>query len=246
MRPTRYNCNSCVGQIEGAAYERRSPMFVRLIKPSVEWGDEPVAVTLAEGEAVAVVRTRSTREVSGWIVGLTNASGATHADTLVTVTDATAGARWSSEQSYADTLALDLPAGFLASGTNALTATVTPLGADAHWDYATLGDLALTRPASITTSAGAAESTQGVRVQVAPNPASSASRLLVTGLASGQRAWAVVYDLLGREQQRIALDAAQSSVALSTGELPSGLYLVRIVAGGRVVASTTFAVAGRN
>ncbi len=221
-------------------------MIVRLIRPAVAWDDAPLSLVPSGDATLAVVRTRSTREVSGWIVGLTNASGATHADTLVTVTDATAGARWSSEQSHADTLALDLPAGFLASGTNALTATVTPLGADAHWDYATLGDLALTRPASITTSAGAAESAQGVRVQVAPNPARAASRLLVTGLASGQSASAVVYDLLGREQQRIALDAAQSSVALPTGELPSGLYLVRIVAGGRIVASTTFAVAGRN
>ncbi len=88
----------------------------------------------------------------------------------------------------------------------------------------------------------APRSDAGLRVW--PNPASGAATLAVT-LDGAAEAEVVVTDALGREVARLGTTAGpgERRLTLDAAALPAGVYVARLSAGSRVLATTTFSVA---
>lgn len=83
-----------------------------------------------------------------------------------------------------------------------------------------------------------------VRVNAFPNPLADVATVRFT-LAESAEVAVVVYDALGREVERLAEGPAPGGshdVRLDAGALPSGVYVVRVLAPGRPPATTTLTV----
>jgi hypothetical protein len=95
------------------------------------------------------------------------------------------------------------------------------------------------------TDPGADFGTTGA-ARVLPNPVRDSAQLAL-GLERGGQVTLAVYDLIGRRVARVPpqpLAAGAHRLALPTGGLAPGLYLVRVTAGGRVLATARLVRAG--
>ena len=96
--------------------------------------------------------------------------------------------------------------------------------------------------AAATAVAGeAAPAARAVRVAAFPNPLAGVGAVRVDAPA-GTRTSAAVYDALGREVARLGETTGAGTLALDARALPSGPYVVRVLAEGRPAATVTITV----
>lgn len=229
----------------GSAQEvKRSLQLIHVVRPSVAWASAPVRVTrdAATGAEAVVIETAGSRQVSGFRI---EAPGV--AADLIAVTDATAAARWS-QDAPAGTVFTDilpLPPGTLPADGTPVTIRVTPLGADAHWDFARLATLAIevTTPV-VVASAEAPAAAAALRISVSPNPMRAVGQITVT-LAAPQVVRVEVIDTRGRVVAVVhdgPLGAGSQALPVEARGLAAGVYLVRVTSASGVVAARTVSV----
>lgn len=226
------DCPTCVFDRGSALPVRRAQVSILLYRPTVQFATDPVQTSRDEvsGSEFVTIRSLDSRQVSGYRVQV----GDAFSDTLLFVTPATAGARWSqaapSGEVWSDVL--PLPLGTLPANGSPVTVTVTPLGANQHWDLASLDDQAITVTTAVTVPAETGPTTAAdLDLTVFPNPIRTSGTVQFT-LDQPMNVTVTVIDVMGRQVARIQdgeLSAGQQSVDLNARGLASGVYWIRVL-----------------
>lgn len=234
------DCEFCVRDAESSLPVRRAQVIALVYSPSVTFASTPVQVVrdAATGYGLILVTCDGSRQTSAYRVTLPDQGFM--AD-LQFVTDANASATWSQAGAFVDTLWV--PPGVLPEG-GPVRVVVTPLGADAHWDFAELTDQAINVTVGITVGDEDVPQASSLDLSVFPNPATTS---LTATLQLGRSSFVtvVVLDMMGREVARLhegALSAGQQSLPLDTRGLASGVYLLRVSGEDGLVAAQRFSI----
>jgi hypothetical protein len=115
-----------------------------------------------------------------------------------------------------------------------LYVSVARAGPDEEWVYRT------TAPVVVANEPASVPEEHGIGLEVRPNPFRGEAQVTLS-LSRPAEVEAALYDVLGREVAVLAsgrYPVGHHEVALDAGQLPPGVYVVRVTAGGAFATTT--------